>query len=59
MPEVKASPATPDKSPSRSRCNHAIGIRKFSALGGEIRQKRACAALCTAYFSRSALGAGN
>jgi hypothetical protein len=29
MPEVKRSPATPDRSLSHSRCNHAIGIRKF------------------------------
>jgi len=25
MPEVKRLPATPDRSPSRSRCNHETG----------------------------------
>ncbi len=45
MPEVKRSPATPDRSPSRSRCNHAKEILKFSAPRGEIRRERACAAV--------------
>jgi len=29
MPEVKRSPATPDRSPSRSRCSLAIEFLKF------------------------------
>jgi hypothetical protein len=45
MPEVKRSPATPDRSPSRSRCNHAKEILEFSALRGEIRREGACAAV--------------
>ena len=50
MPEVKRSPVTPDRSLSHSRCNHAIGISKISALGGEIRHERACAASFTHIF---------
>jgi hypothetical protein len=32
MPEVKRSPATPDRSLSRSRCNLANRVSKFTRL---------------------------
>ena len=45
MPEVKRSPATPDRSPSRSRCNHAKEILEFLRSAEKSAASGACAAV--------------